>query len=72
MYKENDFALITSIVFNEGKKDEYYKTYSGIISYESRTSIGLSKAVVHYIWKNSNTTNSMCHNFSIDKISIKQ
>jgi hypothetical protein len=71
MYKANDFVLITSIVFNEGKKDEHYKTYSGIISYESDKSIGFSKAVVHQIWKNYETSVTMSECFSINKTSVK-
>jgi hypothetical protein len=71
MYKANDFVLITSIVFNEGKKDEHYKTYSGIISYESDKSIGFSKAVVHQIWKNYETNVVIKTHFSINKTSIK-
>jgi len=71
MYKENDFVLITTIVFNKGNKDEYYKTYSGIISYESENNIGFSQAVVHQIWKNYGTTCNMSTHFSINKTSIK-
>lgn len=71
MYKENEFVLITTIVFNEGKKDEHYKTYSGIISYESDKSIGFSKAAVHQIWKNYETSIIMSECFSINKTSIK-
>lgn len=71
MYKENDFILITSVIFNEGQKDEYYRTYSGIISYESNKSIGFSQAVVHQIWKNYATNVNMSTHFSIDKLTIK-
>jgi len=70
MYKENDFVLITSIIFNEGRKDEHYKTYSGIISYESEKGIGFSKAVVHQIWTNYKTSVAMATHFSIDKTNI--
>jgi len=70
MYKENDFVLITTVIYNKGKNDEYYKTYSGIISYESKTNIGFYKAVVHQIWKNYDISATMLENFSIDKKSL--
>ena len=70
MHKENDFVLITTVVFNEGNKDEYYKTYSGLITYESKHYIGFSKAIVHQIWKNHGVTATTSTNFSVDKISL--
>jgi len=69
--KEGDFVFIESIIHNEGENDENYTTYSGIISYETETTVGFEKAVVHKIYKNSKTYVKVSEAFSVDKKWLK-
>jgi hypothetical protein len=48
--KEGDFVFIKLNSINTGNKSESYKTYVGIISYRSKTTIGFVRAVITEIY----------------------
>jgi hypothetical protein len=62
------FTFIKTKTFFEGRKDEHYKTYTGLATYdEEENKIRFSKAVIHTIYKNGNTYIVEKDHFYIDK-----